>query len=346
MSEIGIPAPPPVVPEPAPPISPEPPPEKPPVDDKGVVTPPIQPAPPVEPEIPPSGGGGGGFPDLLDLAALLLVLGIVAMLFYFTGLANFILRLVWSAFGRSDSAPQLNQQQLGQPVSNLLAPYVMKRDAQFGADFAQMGATVARVGRAILAAEETIFHAVQHFLPLEGAVANAGRQSAHLSGRVSRQEAAQAAQARTAAQAQVNSRLRADRLAERLTAVEAHVTALQQTQTRTVIPALANLEKTTGVAWDEIRKHGEELGAAGLALGVAAALGTLGAGWTRCDNNAQLGQAQCGLPRNLLKDLLAALTVVGAGTFTLVELAKWEKGVIMEAKDAVAGFWSVNLPHS
>jgi hypothetical protein len=78
--------------------------------------------------------------------------------------------------------------------------------------------------------------------------------------------------------------------------------------------------------------------------GTAAALATLGGSWIRCDNNGRLGAAQCGLPENLLKDLLALLAVVGLGTFSLEELANWEKGIVGETKDAVAAFWRANLP--
>ena len=74
------------------------------------------------------------------------------------------------------SAPQLSQTQLGQPVSSLLAPYVQSRDAQLGAEFTQAGGIVARVGRAILAAEDAIGAAVEHFLPLENQVAHRGRR--------------------------------------------------------------------------------------------------------------------------------------------------------------------------
>jgi hypothetical protein len=303
--EEGIPLPPLEAPEPVPPITPEPPTVTPPVEQTTAPAPPTTPAPPSEPEIPDVGSGGGGFPDLLDFAALLIVLGILALLAYMTGLANFILKLAWSAFGRGGSAPQISTVQFGQPVANQLAPYVTGLDAKLGADFMLQAGIVARVGRAILAAEETIYHVLVRLLPLEGQAANQERLSSHLSNRLSHQEAAQQAQQRQAALAKVQAQQRAHGLDQRLRALETHITTLIDPELDQLRHRIPELEKGATIAWDEIKSHSEALGLTGLTLGTAAALARLGGSWIRCDNAQEIGNQMCGPTGNSLARLLA-----------------------------------------
>lgn len=310
--EEGIPFPPIDEPVPVPPITPEPPSVTTPVEKKLTPTPPTQPAPPVAPEIPDVGSGGGGFPDILDLAALLLVLGILALLAYITNLTNFVLKLVWSTFGRRGSAPQLSQTQLGQPVSNLLAPYVQSRDAQLGSEFTQAGGIVARVGRAILAAEDAIGAAVDHFLPIENKVTTHAQQAAHVSNRVSHLEATGAVQHAQATFGQAQALQRAQGLDQRLTALETHITTLIDPELDQLKAQIPPLQKGATIAWDEIKKHNEALGAAGLALGVAGALAQLGGSWIRCESTQAIGEALCKSNDNLIKDLLSGLIDIAA----------------------------------
>jgi hypothetical protein len=72
------------------------------------------------------------------------------------------------------------------------------------------------------------------------------------------------------------------------------------------------IEDELGRAWDEVKAHGEVIGAAGLASAVAVALETLGADWVRCRSAGLAGKALCGLGSGLLSDLLDGLLDIGA----------------------------------
>ena len=106
---------------------------------------------------------------------------------------------------------------------------------------------------------------------------------------------------------------------------------------------VGDLKQQAGDAWELLRRHEKALGRAGITAGVGVALGELGGSWIRCDSNQALGKAHCGLPKNLLSDLLAAVAVVAAGTFGLEETAKWGQTIIVKATPKIAGFWGAVL---
>jgi hypothetical protein len=104
------------------------------------------------------------------------------------------------------------------------------------------------------------------------------------------------------------------------------------------------LERELGHAWDLLREHDKALGLAGITAAVGLAAAELGMSWTRCANNNALGRAYCGLPRSLVDDLVAALTLVAAGTFTLEQLARYLQTIIVDGEHAIADFWRVTAP--
>lgn len=103
------------------------------------------------------------------------------------------------------------------------------------------------------------------------------------------------------------------------------------------------LEDASIRTWNLLRQHEEALAIGAVTAAVAVAVDELGATWIRCDKNGALGRQMCGLPQGLFGDLLAALAVVAAGTFTLEELARWLQGSIKDIEPAIAQFWAASV---
>lgn len=94
-------------------------------------------------------------------------------------------------------------------------------------------------------------------------------------------------------------------------------------------------------AEQRITTHGLRIGrlekalaAGAFAAAVAASLGRLGLGWTRCNRVGKAGRAVCGMDADLLDELLEA-TVLLTGTFGLVQFAREVQGITDEASAAV-----------
>jgi len=92
--------------------------------------------------------------------------------------------------------------------------------------------------------------------------------------------------------------------------------------------------------WKRVRGIGKTLTPAGIVGLVAAGVGMLGLGWTRCSNVRRHGENICGMNPDLLESLLADTALI-LGTVDLVEFAKGMQDVLAEIEKPVAAFWRV-----
>ncbi len=96
--------------------------------------------------------------------------------------------------------------------------------------------------------------------------------------------------------------------------ITTRVGRLEHAVATTIPQSIAGLRDLTGRLTDlyngvnaRVRTIEHALSTAGVAALVATALGTLGLGWLRCSNVGRFGRAACGLPVNLLEDVLGLL---------------------------------------
>jgi len=270
------------------------------------VAPPSPPSTPVEPAVPDQGKAGGKF-DLIELALLLVLLGIIALFVSLTSFYNWLIRNTLGRLFSAAGSPQLSEVQVGQALSNYLGGQFANLDAQFGVAFTSLGEDVAQVGLAIKNAEETLFQAVAKLVNLEHSHTATKTQQITTTERlkptierITRVE--HVAGTESAAQ-------KAEALAyqQQLHQLTEHVTNIIDPELKALRHLIPRLEHGHASLWDEISKHSEALGIAGLTAGVAAALAQLGGTWIRCENNQAIGESLCGNTGNLLKDLLAGL---------------------------------------
>lgn len=280
-----------------------------------------KPAPPVTPtQPPPTGGkGGGGLPDVVVFALILLALASTVILTAIADLFNNLTKLLWGKARLPGTPPTVNTVQVGQNLTNELGKAAANADTAVGLDLTQLAGTVSRVGRAILAAEQTMYRLALRLAPLEKATgAQKGLQQA-LQARVTAQQQKASRQHTQALLAQQAASQRAGHLEARLAALETYKAKVIEPELDHLRDAIPELQKGATYAWDEIKQHSELLGITGFTVATAAALSRLGANYIRCDANKALGEAMCqagpnatrGLNGNTLRDLLELL--LGAG---------------------------------
>jgi hypothetical protein len=310
--------------------------------DVGGTEPEPGPAPtPVPPE--PETDLGEGLPDLNILALLLAALGLAALAKALSDFLNWLNRTFLGRLFRQAGSPQVTPEQITQPLTNALGQQVTPVDSQLGTSFTKLGQLVAQLGTWIKTETQIAATLARKQRALEGHV-SASTARANAAGQEAAAAAATAAGAVTKAQTTATAAAQAEHAqGSEIDQLTEHVHHVIEPELEALRHAIPELQKGATATWDELAKHSEALGLAGLTAGVATVLGRLGAGWTTCDNNGALGKAYCGMPGNLMRDLLAALAVIAAGTFTLEELAKWGLSIIGTAEGAVTLFWSVDL---
>jgi hypothetical protein len=313
------------------------------VDDVITVPPPVvqpgAPSPPPSPSpnpLPPSTGGAG---DLSNIAWILLALAFLLLALAWVNLINWMSRSLWRALRRGGTAPQLDQHKTSQALSNWIGNAVKGIDPEVGYGFAASGKTVGLLGDVLM----RLHVRVRTLAAKTGAIEHATNSTAAAQAAIRGQLHAQGANI-TGLQTQTQAIAAADK-AQAATA-EARLHALEQYQHTILEPELERLranipelQRGQIATKKRVDNHDSLLTDTAAVAGTAAALATLGGSWIRCDNNGRLGAAQCNLPENLLKDLLALLAVVGLGTFSLEELARWEKTIIGDARGDVEAFW-------
>lgn len=103
-----------------------------------------------------------------------------------------------------------------------------------------------------------------------------------------------------------------------------------------VWPRIHGIEHDLSALRKWIRKHAKRFTVAGSVGLVAAVLGKLGLGWTRCSKVGRVGKALCRADESWIEGLIAGSLIV-AGGLSLVELAEAELAVTGEIAGAVAG---------
>lgn len=96
--------------------------------------------------------------------------------------------------------------------------------------------------------------------------------------------------------------------------IEPRIRSLDHTLDRVVLPDIAGLRARTRSLldrldnlWERVRKLDKLLGTAAFAEAVAVALAALGASWITCRNWKRIGRNVCGMPTQLLDDLLGLI---------------------------------------
>jgi hypothetical protein len=274
--------------------------------------PPLVVVPPITEPLPPPTGVPEALPDLGLLSGLIVLLGLIALAVAIAEVLNWLARWALGPLFKRAGSPQMSTQTLTQPLSNALGKSYSKIDGNIGLSFLKIGEMTGRVGSAILAGEQAAYIAATKIGALSGVSTRHELTTSHAlqQAKQARREAAQAAQ-----QAELDRQAalqRAKGLDARLSALETHVTTLIEPEIDGLKHLIPNIEKGVAATWDELAKHGEALGIAGLTAGVAVALKKLGVKYIECEANQLLGKAACGAGPNAIKNLLEGLVGLGA----------------------------------
>ena len=272
---------------------------------------PAPPEAPVEPAEPDQGKSGGKF-DLIDLALMLVLLGIIALFVSLTGFFNWLIKQTLGRLFNAAGKPQLSEIQVGQSLSNTLGTQFAGLDAQFGIAFTELGQDIAGIGQAIYNAEQTLFQAVSKLANLEQSHVATRAKAVQQSGSADVQTTqATFGQAKTKQTADQGLKV-ADATQQQFQALVKHITEIIDPELEALRHRIPQLEKGHESIWDEIARHSDALGIAGVTAGVAAGLAQLGGTWIRCENTKAIGESLCGSNGNLLKDLLSGLIDIAA----------------------------------
>ena len=295
------------------------------------------PAPVPEPApLPPSTGGAG---DLSNIAWILLALAFLLLAIAWTNLINWSMRSIWSVFRRGSTAPQLDPHKTAQGLSNWIGNAVKGIDPEVGYGFTASGKTVGLLGDVLMRLHVRVRTLAAKTGAIERATNSTAAAQAAIRGQLHDQSASITGLQTTTAAVEASAKAQAASAEARLHALETYQHAVLEPELERLRANIPELQRGQIDTKKRVDNHDSLLTDTATLAGVAAALGTLGGSWIRCDNNGRLGAAQCGLPENLLKDLLALLAVIGLGTFSLVELAEWEKTIIGDARGATEAFW-------
>lgn len=344
-------------PIPIPPLVLRPSPPAPPVEGPPITLPepPAEPAPAPAPPVvvPPEPTSPEALPDLGVLAALIVLLGLIALASALVDFFNWLARrLLGPLFPRSNTKP-LDTQTMLQPLSNALGKWEQGIDSNIGLSFQKLAAMTNRVGRAILAAEQAVYHVAARLAGLSHEQAHQGQRITAAQARAqTAQHAASEAQRQTAVE-QHRATQREQALAQQVHGLTHHITHVLEPELEGLRHKIPALEKGVGTAWDEIRKHEEALSIAGVTAATAVALGRLGGDWIRCESNRLLGRANCGsnsdLWRRLLADALPALVAtdlcgIAEGVTSLAETLTPALIGFVDAEFALVGCHGADKP--
>jgi hypothetical protein len=257
--------------------------------------PPVAPAP--EPTLPETLG------DPWKISMLIIVLGLIAL---FAALLDAFWKLIRWGFGpllpRSRRNPPPAETWL-QWLSNSLGTAFQGIDPDVGQSFHKSANLLNHLGDELLRGAQ-VSH--QTAAQVKGVRGRQATQTA--TEHATAQQTRRVAHEQTALQHAQTARDARSRQAEQTTqgqidGLTHHVTHVLEPELEALRDRIPNLEHGATVAWDEIKKHEELLGLGALTAATATALGRLGAGWTRCENNKSLGDAMCGADSNLARRL-------------------------------------------
>jgi hypothetical protein len=305
-------------------------PEKLPVSGGG--TPPLslKPAFP-EPEAPDT----TATPDIIKLAILILCLALVAFAKTITDWLNWLFRTMLGPLWPKANSPQLSPQLGTQAISNFLGTSLLKIDSELGVNFVRIAETNNMLGQAVLGAAVGLQTAAVKLARLEGNAA--GVQSAQAALKQSqRQTRADLHRTNVQLQAQAQAQTAANHaLQTKVDTLTHHIHHVLEPELDGLRAAIPSLERGTAVLEDQVKQHSEALGLAAMTGTVAVAMGRLGAGWTRCETNRNLGEALCGSSngavKNLLRDLLPLIDIAALCGFVRLISSMGKNPVLLDA---------------
>jgi hypothetical protein len=298
----------------------------------GTVTPPITLKPSFpEPEAPDTTAA----PELSKLALLLLVLGLIAIAKAFTDFLNWLFRTMLGPLWPKANSPQLSTKLGTQAISNYLGSFAQGVDSELGVNFARIAETNNMLGQAILAAAVGVQTAAVKLARLEGNAAGVQSAQAALK-QAQRQTRADLQRTNTQLQSQAQAQTDANHaLQTRVDSLTHHIHHVLEPELDGLRSAIPTLERGTAVLEDQVKQHSEALGLAAMTGTVAVAMGRLGAGWTRCETNRNLGEALCGSSngqvKNLLRDLLPLIDIAALCGFVRLISAMGKNPVLLDA---------------
>ena len=284
-----------------------------------------------EPEAPDTTAA----PELSKLALLLLVLALVAIAKAFTDLLNWLFRTMLGPLWPKANSPQLSTKLGTQAISSYLGSFAQGVDSELGVNFARMAETNNMLGQAILSAAVGVQTAAVKLARLEGNAAGVQSAQAALK-QAQRQTRADLHRTNTQLQAQAQAQTAANHdLPTRVDALTHHIHHVLEPELDGLRAAIPTLEKGVAVVGDQVAQHSEALGLAAMTGTVAVAMGRLGAGWTRCETNRNLGEALCGSSngqvKNLLRDLLPLIDIAALCGFVRLISAMGKNPVLLDA---------------
>lgn len=305
-----LPAPAPVEPVPAPQLEPQP-----------FVPSPVPPVvgPTETPEPEPEYGAPEALPDLGWLAKLIIILGLALLAGVLVDAINKLARLFFSHFFPPGTDAIPNKHAFVQSLSNTLGTELLGFDADLGVSFTKLAEVAASIGEAILAGEATVAQVAERLVGLEALGGSRIAADAATATRVGKAQATADAAAQSAAAASAAAAATSAATNGKVDGLTEHVTHLIEPELDGLRHAIPNLEKGLQDAWDLIRKHDEALSIAGVTAATAVALTRLGADWTECEYNQQIGRSMCGGAGSSLARLLeGALPLLAFGDLCAV----------------------------
>jgi hypothetical protein len=288
----------------------------------GPESPPIGAPPPERPQAP------GTLPDLSLFGALLVVLGLLALVSALRDFLNWWSRFSLGRLWRQGGGDVPTNSALLQPLSNYLGNLAVGFDQDVAMSFEKLSATTSKMGQALLAIA-TLARALSYRIAgLEGNAHQTAQQAADaaqaargaLNAAQTAQGTASAVGARTAAQTAA--------LGGALKAQTTHITQLIEPELDTLRSRIGELEHGATTAWDLLKQHDEALSIAGVTAATAAGLARLGASWVECDATQLLGRSICGAGANTIEHLLEGLLDIAA----LYELCALVGGLVDAAE--------------
>lgn len=318
-------------------------PPHPPVPEPPVVPGPPAPEPPAPPApLPvPEPDLGEGLPDSGLLALLLVALGLAALAKALSDFFNWLTRKTLGRLWRSAGSPTLTPEDVAQPLTNAVGQQLAGVDAQLGVSFTKLAQLVTQAGSWIKTEAQLVWTLANRQAGVEGAVSAATARTNALSHSTAAAAATASAAATAAASAKTAAATAEQGLQGEIHALTTHITTVIEPELDQLRHAIPELHKGVATVWDEVTKHSEALGIAGLTAGVLTALGRVGAGWIECDSTSAVGTAICGTPANIWRKLLhGALDILGiAELCTMVGLIA-EAGRNPVILDALGAFSS------
>ena len=252
----------------------------------------------------PGGKSSNGLPELANLALLIMALALASALKDLNDFFNWIFRTLWNLGFPHRNPPQIPLLPFSQAFSNSLGNSIAGIDADVGLSFQKLATLQGGVGDFLLQIAAYAHASAAAISGVKGTGAALRHEALQ-----ARERARNESQAVTDLQTQtqtLRSRTEAQNAAQQaqIDHLTTHVTTVLEPELARLRHLIPALERGSLDAWDLLKQHEEALGASAFTAATALALGRLGADWSTCENNQQLGNALCGPTGSSLARLL------------------------------------------